>query len=169
MNEKIRTSLLVVLCSLFIFNVIACKTAPVIFDTSKTDLMAIDVMKTQANIALASKDITETIDDIKEITDAAKLTGVVPVTIIKYVDVLKAENTTLTDAIKTQTVILPEFNKLRTSDNTKAESLLAGKQAQYEKEKNKAAIYSKLALIATLISFVLAGVIYLPKIIKCII
>jgi hypothetical protein len=168
-NEKIRTSILVVLCSLFIFDVIACKTAPVMLDTTATDLMAVDVMQTQTEIVSASKYVTATIDDIKEITDAAKLTGVVPVTIIKYVDVLEAENKTLVDAIKTQTIILPEFNKLRIGNNASAEKLVSEKQTQYEKEKNKATIFLRWALTATLISLVLAGVIFLPKTIKCII
>ena len=49
---------------------LSCKTVPAVIDTSETDSIA-------AETIVQGKDLESTIDDIKDITDTAKETGVI--------------------------------------------------------------------------------------------
>jgi len=129
-------------------------------------------MQTQTEIVSTGNDVANTIDDIKAITDGAKVTGEIPkekvVTLIKYVDQsaeqIKAHNA----VVKTLTGKISELERSRIADNSSASKAIADKQSEIDREKIKASIFFRWALIATGIALVLAGILWLPKLLKSI-
>lgn len=150
----------------------SCRTVPNILDTTKTDLIAVDVMQTQTEIVSTGKDIEATISDIKTITDDAKVTGEIPkekvVKVVEYVDRSASQVKTLNETISKQTVQITVLEKSRITDNQDSSKLIAEKQTEIDKQKIKASIYFKWALIATVIALVLSGILWLPKLLKLI-
>lgn len=163
-----RAILLCTLCFLFA----GCASAPSIIDTSKTDLLGVDVMQTQTDIAVSGKDIASTIDDLKVITDSAKETGEIPkekvVKVIEYVDRSASQVKTLNETISKHTGQITSLEKSRITDNANASKVIAEKQTEIDKQKIKASIFLRWALIATGIALVLAGILWLPKLLKLI-
>lgn len=165
-----RTILAMVICYLcFILG--SCRTVPAI-DTSKTDLLGIDVMQTQTEIATSGKDLESTIDDIKAITDDAKVTGDIPkekvVKVIEYVDKSASQVKALNEMISKQTGKISTLEKSRITDNADSSKAIADKQNEVDKAKIKASIFLRWALISTGIALVFAGILWFPKLLKLI-
>jgi len=171
MNETAKRSCMLLLACMFAFTLGSCKTIPAI-DTSKTDGLFVDVIETQTEVITTGNDVANTIDDIKAITDDAKVTGEIPnekvVTLIKYVDQsaeqIKAHNA----VVKTLSGKITELERSRIIDNSNASKVIADKQGEIDKEKIKASIFFRWALIATGIALALAGIMFLPKLLKLI-
>ena len=171
MNETANRGCMLLFACLFAFTLGSCKTIPTI-DTSKTDALFVDVIETQTEVITTGNDVANTIDDIKAITDDAKVTGEIPnekvVTLIKYVDQsaeqIKAHNA----VVKTLTTQITELERSRITDNTDASKAISEKQGEIDREKIKASIFFRWALIATGIALVLAGILWLPKLLKLI-
>lgn len=162
---------MLLLACLFAFTLGSCKTIPAI-DTSKTDALFFYVIETQTEVITTGNDVANTIDDIKAITDDAKATGEIPkekvITLSKYVDQsaeqIKAHNA----VVKTLTGKITELERSRINDNSNASKVIADKQSEIDREKIKASIFFRWALIATGIALVLAGMLWLPKVLKII-
>ena len=170
MNDWKKYVLGVVLCcACLVFN--ACRTVTVL-DTSKTDLAGIEVMETQTDIAVSGKELSATIDVIKTITDSAKDSGELTkekvIKVIEYVDKSSSQVKSLNETISKQTAQISMLEKSRVNDNYKAEKAIAYKQGEIDKEKIKASIFLRWALIATGIALILAGILWLPKLLKLI-
>ena len=165
-----RTILAMVICYLcFILG--SCRTVPAI-DTSKTDLLGVDVMQTQTEIVFTGKDLESTIDDIKTLTDDAKVTGEIQkdkvIKVVEYVDKSVVQVKALNEMISKQTGQISTLEKSRITDNSVASKAIADKQGEIDKEKIKASIFFRWALIATVIALALAGILWLPKLLKAI-
>ena len=171
MNERRIPCIVLVLACFCAFAFSSCRTVPDI-DTSKTDVLFMDVIETQTEVITTGNDVANTIDDIKAITDDAKVTGEIPkekvVTLIKYVDVLKQQDDAHNQAVTKQTGLLPDYERSRQNDNANHAVELVIKEGQYQSEKIKASIFFRWALIATVIALVLAGILWLPKLLKLI-
>ena len=171
-NETRKTMLYIVLCVMFIFTFNSCKTLPIALDTSNTDTHAVDVMQTQTDITGSAKELESTIGNIKDITDTAKTTGELSkekiVKVIEYVDKSSSQVKVLNETIAKQTEQIATLEKSRIEDNSSASKLVSNKQNQIDKEKIKASIFFRWALIATVIALVLAVVLWLPKLLKLI-
>lgn len=119
-----------------------CATAPV----------PVLVNATQTEIASTGATVAGDIATVKEITDVAKITGEIPKesvpTVIKYVD--KAHDD------------VAELNKL-IEKQTKNISTMT---IEIDKYKEKASIYFKWALIASLVVLVLGLLLFAPKPVK---
>lgn len=169
MNGRNEKLVLVVLLCLFAFN--SCRTVTSI-DTSKTDEKFIDVIDSQTEVITSGKEIENTIDDIKVITDDAKATGEIPKdkvhTIIKYVDLSSEQIKDHNEKIKVLIGKITDLERSRITDNLEASKLIADKQTEIDKSKIKASIFFKWALIATVLALVLAGILWLPKLLKLI-
>lgn len=160
----------IILLIVSVFILASCHTVPVALDTLKTDKLFVDVIDTQSKVVDTGNEVASTIDKVKDITDDAKTTGEIPkekvVTLIKYVDQsseqMKAHNATVTDLTSKITAL----ERSRISDNEDASKVIASKQNEIDKEKIKASIFFKWALIATGIALFLACVIVLPKLVR---
>ena len=170
-NETKKSGVIVlyILCVLFAF--ISCQTVTPI-DTSKTDVLFVDVIETQTEVVSTGNNIANTIGDIKAITDDAKVTGEIPkekvVTLIKYVDQSEEQIKAHNAVVKTLTGKITELERLRIADNSNASKAIADKQGEIDKEKIKASIFFRWALIASGIALALAGIMFLPKLLKLI-
>ena len=160
---------------LICFALVSCHSVPAI-DTTKTDLLAIDVMETQTEIVSTGKDVEATISDIKEITDEAKTTGEIPkekvTTLIKYVDLSAEQIKKHNEKTEKLTKKISELERSRIIDNSQNAKAIADKETQYQRDKVKASIFLKWALIATVCALVLAGFLFWPKIktiLKCVV
>lgn len=161
-------NVILLIVSVFIFA--SCRTVPIALDTSKTDKLFVDVIDTQSKVVDTGNEVASTIENIKDITDDAKTTGEISkekvVTLIKYVDrsaeQIKEHNTIVNDL--TRKII--ELERYRISDNENASKVIAIKQNELDKAKIKASIFFKWALIATGLALVLAGILWLPKLVK---
>ena len=171
MNEPAKRGIMLLSACLLALVLGSCRTVPAI-DTSKTDALFVDVIETQAEVITTGSDVANTIDDIKAITDDAKATGEIPkekvITLIKYVDQsaeqIKAHNA----VVKTLTDKITDLERSRITDNSNASKVIADKQGEIDREKIKASIFFRWALIATGIALVLAGILWLPKLLKLI-
>ena len=94
---------------------LSCKTVPAVIDTSETDSIA-------AETIVQGKDLESTIDDIKDITDTAKETGVITeketVKIIEYVDKASGQ-------VKELNEKLIDLEKSRKEDNLKSGNVIS--------------------------------------------
>ena len=93
---------------------IGCKTVPVVIDTTETDSIAVEAI-------VQGKDLESTIDNIKDITDTAKETGVITeketVKIIEYVDKASGQ-------VKELNAKLIDLEKSRKEDNLKSGNVI---------------------------------------------
>ena len=171
MNETAKRSIMLLCSCLFAFTLGSCKTIPAI-DTSKTDGLFVDVIETQTEVITTGNDVANTIDNIKTITDDAKATGEIPkekiITLIKYVDQSAEQISEHIENIKKLTRQNNELNKSRILDTSNASKVIADKQGEIDREKMKASIFFRWALIATGIALALAGIMFLPKLLKLI-
>lgn len=171
MNERRIPRFVFILACLCAFAFSSCRTVPAL-DTSKTDLAGIEVMKTQTDIAVSGKDLASTIDDIKAITDSAKKSGELSkdkvIKVVEYVDRSSSQVKELNETITKQTGQISTLEKSRITDNSVASKAIADKQSEIDKAKIKASIFFRWALIATGIALVLAGILWLPKLLKLI-
>ena len=171
MNGTSKGLFYILLCGLLVSFVSSCRTVPSI-DTSKTDLIGVDVMQTQTEIATSGKDLATTIDDIKAITDDAKVSGEISkekvIKVVEYVDKSAGQVKALNETIAKQTGQISTLEKSRITDNSVASKAIADKQGEIDREKTKASICFRWALIVTVISLVLAGILWLPKLLKLI-
>ena len=94
---------------------IGCKTVPVVIDTTETDSIAVEAI-------VQGKDLESTIDNIKDITDTAKETGVITeketVKIIEYVDKASGQ-------VKELNAKLIDLEKSRKEDNLKSGNVIS--------------------------------------------
>lgn len=99
-----------------------CLSVPATIDTSKTDTLAVDVMKAQTEIVSTGKDLQASIETVKVITDEAKTTGEIQKyqvqTVIKYVDNSAMQIEKLNIQIQDQTKNIAELEQSRIKDNT---------------------------------------------------
>lgn len=172
MNETAKRGCMLLLACLFTFTLGSCKTITAI-DTSKTDSLFVDVIETQTEVITTGNDVANTIDDIKAITDDAKVTCEIPkekvITLIKYVD-QSAEQIKAHNAVaKTLADKITDLERSRIDDNSNTFKVIAEKQGEIDRQKTKASIFFRWALIATVIAFVLAGILWLPKLLKMLI
>lgn len=171
MNERRISRFVFILACLCIVAFSSCRTVPSL-DTSKTDLAGIEVMETQTDIAVSGKDLASTIDDIKTITDNAKETGDLSkdkvIKVVEYVDKSAVQVKALNETIAKQTGQISTLEKSRITDNSVASKAIADKQGEIDREKIKASIFFRWALISTVIAIVLAGILWLPKLLKLI-
>ena len=171
MNERRISRFVFVLACLCAFAFSSCRTVPSL-DTSKTDLAGIEVMEMQTDIAVSGKDLASTIDDIKAITDDAKDSGELPkekvIKVVEYVDKSATQVKALNETIAKQTGQITALEKSRITDNSAASKAIAEKQGEIDREKIKASIFFRWALIATGIALILAGILWLPKLLKLI-
>ena len=94
---------------------LSCKTVPVVIDTTETDSIAVEAI-------VQGKDLESTIDDIKDITDTAKETGVITeketVKIIEYVDKASGQ-------VKELNSKLIDLEKSRKEDNLQSGNVIS--------------------------------------------
>lgn len=110
------------------------------------------VNATQTEIASTGATVAGDIATVKEITDIAKTTGEIPKssvpTVIKYVDKAHDDVTDLNKLIEKQT------------------KNIASMTVELDKYKEKASVYFKWALIASLVSLILGVLLFAPKLVK---
>lgn len=113
------------------------------------------VNATQTEIATTAATVAGDISTVKEITDSAKTTGEIPKasvpTVTKFVDKAYEDVTNLNKLIEKQT------------------KNIATMTIEIDKYKEKAYIYFKWALIASLVALVLGVLLFAPKLIKSLI
>lgn len=171
MNERNERTFLAMAVCYLCFILGSCRTVPAI-DTSKTDALFVDVIETQTEVITTGNDVANTIDDIKAITDDAKVSGEIPkekvVKVIEYVDKSSIQVKALNEMISKQTGKISTLEKSRITDNADYAKAIADKQNEIDKAKIKASIFFRWALISTGIALILAGIIWLPKLLKAI-
>lgn len=171
MNGRHAQVILAMVVCYLCFILGSCRTMPDI-DTSKTDFIGIDIMQTQTEIAISGKDLASTIDNIKVITDETKISGEISkdkiVKVIECIDRSSIQVKTMNETIAKQTGQIASLEKSRISDNANASKVIADKQNEIDNTKIKASIFFRWALIASGIALVLAGILWLPKLLRLI-
>jgi ribosomal protein L10 len=170
-----KAMLLVVLYCVCFIALVSCQSIAQV-STAQTDGLFTEVVKGQTAIAASGKEIADTskvlTDTVTDIANAGTVTKEQIKTLVVYTDKntgLVAQVKTLNEKIDQQGLVIDQTSKSRLSDNASFSAVIAQKIEAYKAEQIKASTRLGWALIATGIALVLAGIIWLPKIIKKII
>jgi len=122
-NEKTNGKrILVILCCLFVFTFVACKSAPATpVETPKTDVIIADLNTAQTDVAKEAQgasDSAEVIKEtVKEIADAKTISDVQIKTLTVYTEKESGQRKILSDKIDEVTGLLNEATKSHIQDN----------------------------------------------------
>ena len=145
---------------------VGCHSLPISVDTSKTDLLALDVVTTQTEIASTGKEVQASIEAVKVITDEAKATGEIQKdkteVVIKYVDKSASLIASLNQQIKKQTEQIANSEKSRITDNKNNSDLVLKFSEQVASLKRKVSFRGNVIVIlsSTLAIISICGIIY---------
>ena len=169
-NEARKPNLLGFLPVVYILVLCSCQTVKV--STAQTDALFTDVQKNQTEIVDTGKQISDTTKVITEtVADISKAGTITPTqikTLVVYTQDNSAQVKTLNEKLAEQTVVIDQTGKSRLSDNASFSTVIAQKTSELKGEKLKASTRLVWALIATGIALVLAGMRWLPKLLKII-
>ena len=131
---------------------LSCKTVPVVIDTTEADSIAVEAI-------VQGKDLGSTIDDIKDITDTAKETGVITeketVKIIEYVDKASGQ-------VKELNAKLIDLEKSRKEDNLKSGNVISKitNELIVSRETALKRLNTIIILSSILALFIVSGILY---------